>query len=113
MQQLGRILRKQRESMGISLWEAQEGTKIAMHYLSSMEEGNFRDIPGGQFYLKGFLKNYADFIGLDGPAVVRYYQELSDREAARDEEMCVRHHLLSQKRGGIFKAIYRTLVSFM
>ncbi|WP_366922729.1 helix-turn-helix domain-containing protein [Metallumcola ferriviriculae] len=110
MHQLGRILKKQREIMGITVWEAQEGTKIATHYLHCMEKGDFRQIPGGQFYLKSFLKNYADYIGLDGPAVVKYYQELSGAETVRTKR---ERSLLSSERSGVFKAIFRTLVSFM
>lgn len=111
MRNLGKILKKQRENMGISLWDAQEGTKIAKRYLCCMEEGDFDAIPGGRFYLHSFLKNYAHYIGLDGPAVVKYYQELAGEEI-RCEGGSKRQSLLPQ-RNGIFKAIYRTLVSFM
>ena len=113
MQLLGRILRKQRESMGISLWEAQEGTKIAVHYLQAMEQGNFRSVPGGEFYLKGFLKSYGDFIGLDGPAVVKYFQELSAGQPDYKSERTFTGSLCGEKKSGVIRNFCRSLVSFM
>lgn len=35
---------------------------------------SFAEVPG-EFYLKGFIRNYANFIGLNGPAMVEKYKE--------------------------------------
>ncbi|MCG0276815.1 MAG: helix-turn-helix domain-containing protein, partial [Thermosediminibacteraceae bacterium] len=57
--ELGEYLKYTRLSKNISLEEINKETKIRVKYLVAIEEGNFESIPGGEVYIKGFLKNYA------------------------------------------------------
>ena len=74
MQEIGGILRRAREGRGASLREAQAATKISLKYLEALECGDEAAFPG-EVYLKGFLRTYAEFLGLDGWEMVRRYRE--------------------------------------
>jgi cytoskeletal protein RodZ len=68
-QETGEKLRQARELKGVSLEEAQNKTKIHIGVLRILEKGEApRNV--NLIYLKGFLKIYADFLGLDPKAVV-------------------------------------------
>ena len=74
MREIGEILRKKREEKGLSYKDVQEAIKIRAYYLSAIEAGNFEAIPG-EVYLKGFITNYATFLGLDRNEILnQYYQ---------------------------------------
>lgn len=73
MRGIGEDLRRRREARGITLEEAQAATKIRGRYLRALEEGEPQAIPG-EVYVKGFLRAYADFLGLDGAAFVERYK---------------------------------------
>lgn len=64
MTELGQKLKEAREGKGISLDQLQEMTKIQKRYLVSIEEGNYSVLPG-EFYVRGFIKQYAEAVGLD------------------------------------------------
>jgi len=77
--QIGSLLRETREAKQLTLEAAQEQTKIRCHYLRALEEGQ-RDILPGEVYLKGFLKNYACFLGLPGQELVKRYSESAQQQ---------------------------------
>jgi cytoskeleton protein RodZ len=90
VKEIGRRLRAQREALGISLETAEEETKIRRKYLEALEAGRTADIPG-EAYLKGFLRSYANFLGLDGQALVEEYkQRLETQRSSGDRERAVR-----------------------
>lgn len=72
--EIGSTLRSARESRGISLEAAEDGTKIRRKYLEAIESENFDFLPG-RVYVKGFLKNYAKYLGLSPDEVVAAYEE--------------------------------------
>ena len=53
-----------RERKGVDLYRAERDTKIRARYLAALERGDYRDLPGA-VYTKGFLRNYALYLGLD------------------------------------------------
>ena len=66
---LGQKLEDARNRKGISIREATESTKIRSDYLSSFEAGDFNiNLP--EVYLRGFVKLYARYLGLDHDAIV-------------------------------------------
>ena len=53
-----------RERKGVDLYRAERDTKIRVRYLAALERGDYRELPGA-VYTKGFLRNYALYLGLD------------------------------------------------
>jgi len=62
-----------REKKGVDLIRAERDTKIRVRYLSALEQGDYRDLPGA-VYTKGFLRNYAIYLGLDPEDVLRQWR---------------------------------------
>jgi transcriptional regulator with XRE-family HTH domain len=73
MSDLGALLRKAREQRGLSLDDIQETTKIRKRYLEAIESGDHSILPGS-FYVRAFVKNYSEAVGLDPDEVLRLYQ---------------------------------------
>ena len=62
--ELGARLKEARLAKGYSLEDLQEITKIQKRYLVGIEEGNYSIMPGS-FYVRAFIKQYAEAVGLD------------------------------------------------
>jgi cytoskeletal protein RodZ len=60
---IGSILKEQRRQKGLSLETAAEATRVQLKFLAALEEDKWDDFPA-RVYLEGFLKKYADFLGL-------------------------------------------------
>lgn len=73
MSDLGELLRKARDQRGLTLDDIQETTKIRKRYLEAIESGDHRVLPG-PFYVRAFVKNYSEAVGLDPDEVLRLYQ---------------------------------------
>ncbi|MCM3631968.1 helix-turn-helix domain-containing protein [Paenibacillus camelliae] len=73
MSELGALLKTARQEKGLSLDDVQEQTKIRKRYLEALEEGDFKVLPG-KFYIRAFIKNYAECVGLDAEEVLKHYQ---------------------------------------
>ena len=58
-----------RERKGVDLYRAERDTKIRARYLGALERGDYRELPGA-VYTKGFLRNYALYLGLDPDEVL-------------------------------------------
>jgi hypothetical protein len=61
---VGEKLRDARETRGVDLFRVERDTKIRSKYLAALEDGDFTDLPG-DVYARGFLRNYATYLGLD------------------------------------------------
>jgi hypothetical protein len=68
----GEELRRERELRQIGLREIAEATKINLRYLEALETNDFEHLPGGVFN-RGFVRAYAEFIGVDPEAMVNAY----------------------------------------
>jgi cytoskeletal protein RodZ len=62
---IGETLRKARIDKKISLDELQQRTKIQKRYLLAIEENDFHELPS-DYYLRTFIRQYADEVKLDG-----------------------------------------------
>lgn len=69
---LGEKLRQAREEQGISISEIAEQTRISPHYLKSIENNEFKVLPGGIFN-RGFVKSFARYVGLDEAEALQDY----------------------------------------
>jgi len=68
----GSWLRRQREVRDITLREIADESRISLRYLQALEEDRFEILPAPVF-AKGFLRQYASYVGLDPEDVVNYY----------------------------------------
>ncbi len=81
---LGLRLREAREAKNISLDELQSLTKIQKRYLKGIEEGNYSVMPG-KFYVRAFIKQYCEAIGLDSDEIFEEFKK--DIPVSHTEEL--------------------------
>jgi cytoskeletal protein RodZ len=72
MFEIGSSLRDARERQDLELSKVEHATHIRARYLAALEEERFDVLPGDA-YAKGFLRTYADYLGLDGQRFVDEY----------------------------------------
>lgn len=72
MSEIGEKLRSARIERGYTIDDLQKKTKIQKRYLAAIEEGKFDQLPG-DFYVRAFVKQYADSVGLDSTALLEEY----------------------------------------
>lgn len=68
----GKVLKNIRELKGTTLEEISKKTKIGLSYLKAIEEDNYKVFPA-EIFMKGFLKSYAKYLGLDPEEIARNY----------------------------------------
>ena len=85
MFQIGDSLREARTRRGLSAADVQTGIHIRERYLTALEEEHWEMLPG-EAYTKGFLRTYAEFLGLDGEL---YIDEYNARLRGREDEPLV------------------------
>jgi cytoskeleton protein RodZ len=78
---IGPVLEKARKERGLTLEEAEHATKIRKRYLAGLEREDYGVLPDA-VYAQGFLKTYANYLGLDGEELAR---ELRKRRRPRRE----------------------------
>jgi cytoskeleton protein RodZ len=83
---LGRLLKRRREERGIELDEAFKATRIRRHTLEALENDQWDELPP-QVFVKGFLKTYAEFLGLDKERVLELYERVSPIKGATSKSM--------------------------
>jgi cytoskeleton protein RodZ len=84
--EIGASLREARLRQGLEFVQAEVGTKIRGKYLRALEDEQFDVLPA-QTYVKGFLRSYAEYLGLDGQL---YVDEFNSRYVANEEEPPIR-----------------------
>jgi len=77
---LGETLRQARLDKGVSLADAARDTRIRRVYLEALESEDPASLPA-PVYTRGFLRTYADYLGLNAQAMVDLYQPQSRRES--------------------------------
>jgi cytoskeleton protein RodZ len=82
MFEIGSSLREARMRRGLELSQVERDTRIRPRYLMALEEEQFDVLPGPA-YTRGFLRTYADYLGLDAQ---RFIDEYNSRFAPQTEE---------------------------
>jgi len=70
---IGEALRSAREAQGKSVEDAAAATRIRSSYLEALEQERFEQL-GGNVYAKGFLRSYANFLGVDPAPLLEAYR---------------------------------------
>jgi hypothetical protein len=92
--EIGSSLREARLRQGLDFPEIETATKIRGKYLQALEDEHFDVLPG-QAYIKGFLRTYSDYLGLDGQL---YVDEFNSRYVAPEEMQTIRARRTAQAR---------------
>lgn len=84
--EIGRLLRGQRELLGLSLEEVEKHTHLRLHYLQALESGNLDSLPS-PVQGRGMLNNYASFLGMDADQLLlRFAEGLQSRLSIKQAE---------------------------
>ncbi len=73
MKSVGQILREAREAKGLTVAQAAEGTRSKSQTILALEQDDFSKFPA-PIYTRGFIKLYAEFLGLDAPGLISLFQ---------------------------------------
>jgi helix-turn-helix protein len=95
--EIGNSLREARLRQGLDFPEIEQGTKIRAKYLRALEDEQFDVLPA-QTYVKGFLRSYAEYLGLDGQL---YVDEYNSRFVVGEEEPQSRPRRSAQPSRGV------------
>ncbi len=82
--EVGRLLRHTRNGLGQSVEDVCQLLRIRKIYIEAIENSDYSVLPGGPYGL-GFVKAYAEHLGLDGAEIVRRFRVESNAPAARSE----------------------------
>jgi hypothetical protein len=101
--EIGNSLREARLRQGLDFPELEQATKIRGKYLRALEEEQFEVLPA-QTYVKGFLRSYADYLGLEGQLYVDEFNSRYVRgEIEEDPPLKARPSAAWPRRSGSFQ----------
>jgi cytoskeleton protein RodZ len=80
----GAMLRQQREALGLDLADVAAALRIKPAYLAALEAGRPNELPGA-VYATGFIRAYADYLGLDSGEMLRLFGQQSALLAAKPD----------------------------
>lgn len=100
-QTLGEKLREAREERGLSVAEIAEQTRISPHYIESIENDDYKPLPGGIFN-KGFVKSFAKAVGVNEQEAVSDYtrQATAADISLVDEQKLYKPEVLTDENSG-------------
>jgi hypothetical protein len=112
--EIGNSLREARLRQGLDFSEIEQSTKIRGKYLRALEDEQFEVLPA-QTYVKGFLRSYADYLGLDGQLYVDEFNSRYVRGELEEEEeqRAFKPRVVRPARSGAFqnRSVLITLVA--
>lgn len=73
MKTVGKILKKARQERGMMLSEVEKATKIRLRYLQALENDEYDKLPSATS-TRGFIKNYAEFLGLTSTQLLAIFR---------------------------------------
>ncbi|MBU0927915.1 MAG: helix-turn-helix domain-containing protein [Spirochaetes bacterium] len=76
---IGEQLKTAREARGLSIDYVADETNIAKRYIAAMESEDFSIFPG-EPYIVGFLRNYAEYLGLESASIVQAFRGIRIQE---------------------------------
>lgn len=94
MESIGQKLKSVREEKGLSLDQVARDTHIAKRFVSSLEDEDYTAFPGDT-YVVGFLRNYAEYLGLDVGELVSLYknQKIQEQPVPLEQLIVKRRHI--------------------
>lgn len=83
---IGQRLKKAREYLNLTLEKAEEATHIRLQYLQGLEMDDFSSMPS-PVQGRGFLRNYAEYLGLDLDAIIEEIRQAEEPAAETEPEV--------------------------
>src|ERR1051325_9853372 len=111
MPEFGSTLRKKREALGISLDDIANETRISVRFLQAIENEEFQRLPGGVFN-RGFIRTFAQRVGLDPNQAVAEYERLV-RSNEPDEHFHSAPQTGSRRHAILYSAVALILVAIV
>ena len=90
-----------RERKGVDLYRAERDTKIRARYLAALERGDYRELPGA-VYTKGFLRNYALYLGLEPEEILTQWRRERGDVGPPEAVIAVPRPITAPRRGLTF-----------
>jgi cytoskeleton protein RodZ len=94
---IGEVLKRTRTRRKIDIRTVEQQTKIRTKYLRALENEEWDVLPGPA-YAKGFLRTYAQFLGLDGDALVDEYRRTVEAALDADRAYLFSEPVLERRR---------------
>ena len=105
---IGEQLTRARHSRNLTIEEVEQGTRISGRFLQALEQERFEKIPAPVF-AKGFLRSYAQFLGLNPQALLALYPQTENIKSARSkiigEQKAIQDSLTKLRNAGATKII--------
>lgn len=99
MEEFGKKLSETRAQLGLTIKDVSDKTKVRAHIITSLEEGNYNDIPN--VYIKYFIKTYANFLKIPQEEINQIIEKISRIEkkdnVIKKENEQVNHHIIDFK----------------
>lgn len=90
MSVVGKLLNSERTKKGLDYTDIEAATGIRASFIKAIEEGRFDALPG-EVYVKGFIRNYSNYLGLDAAKMVRMYVEKVSAETEDNDGFSDEH----------------------
>ena len=86
MKTVGQALRQARKKLNITIAEAERATKIRAETLSALEADDFTKL-SSPTYIKGFIRNYGEYLGLDSPTLLALFRRQYDEGKTQNSKI--------------------------
>ena len=77
IQQIAKTLTDRRAARSLTLEKVTQSIKIRLPYLQAIEKGEWDQLPG-EVYVRGFIRRYAQYLGIDGDKLIAPYVKISE-----------------------------------
>ncbi len=109
----GKFLKAEREKKERSLKELAELLKLKVAYLKAIEEEDYLSIPG-EIFIKGYIRVYADALGLDSNYILNLYKQQIAKVTQTDERPVVtKNKIFTYKPILIIASAFFLIVTFL
>ncbi|MBI5186141.1 MAG: helix-turn-helix domain-containing protein [Nitrospinae bacterium] len=113
MESIGQYLKTNREAKGATLEEIAKATHINKRFLLAIEHEDFKKLPG-EIFVKGFIKTYAQYIGLDPTEVLEtYHDRFEKKEPEKVAETEIKYEAIPVESGVKPNKFWLAFVAFL
>ena len=113
MNDVGKMLKDARVDKGLTLDDLQQTTKIQKRYLIAIEDENFAALPGN-FYVKAFIRQYAETVGLDPePLMDVIAEKIGENTPKKEEQQPTTRTQIREKKSEVTENRLNTLLNYL